>query len=93
MPDDASNWKMLIVQDGSAHSARVLSSTPTATGRAHLAHPRHGSPALFMLVGDSVLDMRRAQRPEYSLVRGRSLLHADKGVVGVDLQAAKVKAV
>ena len=73
VPDDASNWNMLIVQDGSAHSARVLSSTPTATGRAHLAHPRHGSPALFMLVGDSVLDMRRAQRPEYSLVRGRSL--------------------
>jgi hypothetical protein len=62
---------MLIVQDGSAHSARALSSTPTATGRAqhtivHLAHPRHGSPALFMLVGDSVLEMRRAQRPEYS---------------------------
>ena len=72
-PDDASNWKMLIVQDGSAHSARALSSTPTATGRAHLAHPRHGSPALFMLVGDSVLEMRRAQRPEYSLVCGRSL--------------------
>ncbi len=102
-PDDASNWKMLIVQDGSAHSARALSSTPTATGRAHLAHvgqesqrflrgrrqpaprltrasahphlahPRHGSPALFMLVGDSVLEMRRAQRPEYSLVRGRLL--------------------
>jgi hypothetical protein len=45
VPDDASNWKMLIVQDGSAHSARALSSTPTATGRAHLAHPRHGSPA------------------------------------------------
>ena len=94
VPDDASNWKMLIVQDGSAHSARALSSTPTATGRAHLAHPRHGSPAprltrtsrtpatahprphspaLFMLVGDSVLEMRRAQRPEYSLVCGRSL--------------------
>jgi len=69
VPDDASNyWKMLIVQDGSAHSARALSSTPTATGRAHLAHPRHGSPAFFMLVGD-----RPAQRPEYSLVRGRSL--------------------
>jgi len=31
VPDDASNyWKMLIVQDGSAHSARALSSTPTA---------------------------------------------------------------
>ena len=41
----ARHWKMLIVQDGSAHSARALSSTPTATGRAHLAHPRHGSPA------------------------------------------------
>jgi hypothetical protein len=53
VPDDASNWKMLMVQDGSAHSARALSSTPTATGRAHLAHPRHGSPTLFMLVGDS----------------------------------------
>jgi hypothetical protein len=78
VPDDACNWKMLIVQDGSAHSARALSSTPTATGRAHLEHPRHGSPALFMLVGDSVLDMRRAQRPEYSLVRGRSLLRKSK---------------
>jgi hypothetical protein len=44
-----------------------------------------------MLVGDSVLESRRGQR--YSLVRGRSLLHADKGVVGVDLHAAKVKAV
>ena len=64
----ARHWKMLIVQDGSAHSARALSSTPTATGRAHLAHPRHGSPAFFMLVGD-----RTDQRPEYSLVRGRSL--------------------
>ena len=37
------------------------------------AHPRHGSPALFMLDGNSVLEMRRAQRPEYSLVRWRSL--------------------
>ena len=64
----ARHWKMLIVQDGSAHSARALSSTPTATGCAHLAHPRHGSPAFFMLVGD-----RPAQRPEYSLVRGRSM--------------------
>ena len=70
LPDDASHGKMLIVQDGSAHSVRALSSTPTATGRDH--HPGHGSPALFVLVGDSVLEMRRAE-PEYSLVRGRSL--------------------
>ena len=73
----ARHWKMLIVQDGSAHSARALSSTPTATGRAHLAHPRHGSPAFFMLVGD-----RPAQRPEYSLVRGRSLRCESQGGLG-----------
>jgi hypothetical protein len=81
---------MLIVQDGSAHSARALSSNPTAmaartsrtraSAHPHLAHPRHGSPALFMLVGDSVLEMRRAQRPEYSLVRGRSLQKKFKAV-------------
>ena len=64
------HWKMLILQDGSAHSVRALSSTPTATGRDQ--HPGHGSPALFVLLGDSVLEMRRAE-PEYSLVRGRSL--------------------
>jgi hypothetical protein len=41
VPDNASNWKMLIVQDGSAHSARALWCTPTATGRRTraTAHP------------------------------------------------------
>ena len=31
-----------------------------------------------MLVGDRVLEMRRAQRPECSLVRGRSLLQKSR---------------
>jgi hypothetical protein len=75
VPDDASNWKMLIVQDGSAHSARALSSTPTATGRAHLAHPRHGSPALSCLLA---IVSRNAARPAARVLVGSRAITAAK---------------
>jgi len=69
--DETGNWKMLIVQDGAVRSAPASSPTPKDNGRSqhalvHLPHPRHGERALFMLVGDDVLEMRRARRPEYN---------------------------
>ncbi len=50
VPDDASNWKMLIVQDGSdtprEHSRPPQRRLAARTSRTRAtAHPRHGSPA------------------------------------------------
>lgn len=71
--DDASKWKMVILQDGGDIARAAPNDSPTPkTGDTvhhsllHLPHPRHGERALFMLVNDNVLEMRRARRSEYA---------------------------